>query len=87
MLSEVIRIEPRAGSAWGVLGACFRGMAERYGENLDTDTDAEGLNDEERKRKRMEYKEKALKVSVMGAHLRHDPEEWMRLGDESRYMS
>ena len=84
VLNEVIRIEPRAGSAWGVLGACFRGMAERYGENHGNEAEVEKLDEAERERKRMGYKEKALKVSVMGAHLRHDPDEWVRLGDESR---
>lgn len=86
MLSEVIRIEPKAGSAWGVLGACFRGMAERYEGGYDYDAEVEGLDDDARERKRMEYKEKALKVSVVGAHLRHDPDEWVRLGYESRFV-
>lgn len=72
-MEEIIRIEPRAGSAWGVLAACYRDFAM-----MCDDKEEEGM------RKKNELREKALKVSVMGAHLRHDPEEWWRLGAESR---
>ena len=56
-MQEVIRIEPRAASAWSVLATCYRDMHEPV---------------------------KALQLAVMGAHLRHDPEEWEHLAAQSR---
>ena len=57
IMTEVIRIEPRAASAWSVLATCYREMGEQA---------------------------KALQVAIMGAHLRHDPEEWHELARQSR---
>ncbi|TDL19819.1 TPR-like protein [Rickenella mellea] len=57
IMQEVIRIEPRAVSAWSVLATCYRDMNEPA---------------------------KALQLSIMGAHLRHDAEEWERLAAKSR---
>lgn len=56
-MTEVIRIEPRAASAWSVLATCYRELGET---------------------------EKALQIAIMGAHLRHDPEEWHALARQSR---
>ncbi|KDR78033.1 hypothetical protein GALMADRAFT_245006 [Galerina marginata CBS 339.88] len=57
IMQEVIRIEPRAASAWSVLGQCYEDMKEGH---------------------------KALQLRIMAAHLRHDAEEWDRLGRQSR---
>ncbi|KAL5525422.1 TFC4 [Sanghuangporus sanghuang] len=57
IMTEVIRIEPRAASAWSVLATCYREMSEPT---------------------------KALQVAIMGAHLRHDPDEWHELARQSR---
>lgn len=57
IMTEVIRIEPRAVSAWSVLATCYRELDEPV---------------------------KALQVGIMGAHLRHDPDEWHQLARQSR---
>ncbi len=57
IMQEVIRIEPRAGSAWSVLAQCYDDMGER---------------------------EKALQLRIMAAHLNQDPDEWLRLAEQSR---
>ncbi|EJD05267.1 TPR-like protein [Fomitiporia mediterranea MF3/22] len=57
IMTEVIRIEPRAASAWSVLATCYRELHET---------------------------EKALQLSIIGAHLRHDPEEWHQLARQSQ---
>jgi len=57
IMQEVIRIEPRAVSAWAVLANC---------------QDEQGLRD------------KALQLRIMAAHLRHDPEQWYELAQQSR---
>ncbi|THG99335.1 hypothetical protein EW026_g2982 [Hermanssonia centrifuga] len=56
IMQEVIRIEPRAGSAWSVLAQCYDDMGER---------------------------EKALQLRIMAAHLNQDPDEWLRLAEQS----
>jgi len=58
IMQEVIRIEPKAISAWAVLANCQTDM---------------GLHD------------KALQLRIMGAHLKHDPERWYELAQQSRY--
>ena len=57
VMQEVIRIEPRAISAWAVLANCQADM---------------GLHD------------KALQLRIMAAHLKHDPERWYELAQQSR---
>ncbi|KAL5520201.1 hypothetical protein ACEPAG_9414 [Sanghuangporus baumii] len=57
IMTEVIRIEPRAASAWSVLATCYRDLSEPT---------------------------KALQIAIMGAHLRHDPDEWHELARQSR---
>jgi len=57
IMQEVIRIEPKALSAWAVLANCQADM---------------GLHD------------KALQLRIMAAHLKHDPEWWYELGQQSR---
>jgi len=57
IMQEVIRIEPKAISAWAVLANCQTDM---------------GLHD------------KALQLRIMGAHLKHDPERWYELAQQSR---
>ncbi|KAL1761213.1 hypothetical protein FB107DRAFT_255088 [Schizophyllum commune] len=57
LMSEVIRIEPRAASAWTVLAQCYADL------NMPAP---------------------ALQLRIMAAHLRRDPEEWMRLAQQSR---
>lgn len=58
-MTEVIRIEPRAISAWSVLSTCYR-----------------DLNDSM----------KALQLAIIGAHLRHDADEWYQLAKQSKLM-
>lgn len=58
IMQEVIRIEPKAISAWAVLANCQADM---------------GLHD------------KALQLRIMAAHLKHDPERWYELAQQSRY--
>lgn len=58
VMTEVIRIEPRAISAWSVLATCHRDIGEPL---------------------------KALQLSIIGAHLRHDADEWQHLANQSRY--
>lgn len=60
IMQEVIRIEPKAVSAWAVLANCQADM---------------GLHD------------KALQLRIMAAHLKHDPEWWYELAQQSRYGS
>ncbi|KAL1714067.1 hypothetical protein EV715DRAFT_266871 [Schizophyllum commune] len=55
--AEVIRIEPRAASAWTVLEQCYADL------NMPAP---------------------ALQLRIMAAHLRRDPEEWIRLAQQSR---
>ncbi|KAL1727776.1 hypothetical protein EV714DRAFT_253442 [Schizophyllum commune] len=57
LMSEVIRIEPRAASAWTVLAQCYADL------NMPAP---------------------ALQLRIMAAHLRRDPEEWIRLAQQSR---
>ena len=57
IMQEVIRIEPKAISAWAVLANCQADM---------------GLHD------------KALQLRIMAAHLKHDPERWYELAQQSR---
>ncbi|KAG6836328.1 hypothetical protein H0H93_009078 [Arthromyces matolae] len=57
IMQEVIRIEPRAASAWSVLAQCYTDLHQP---------------------------QKALQLRIMGAHLRHDAEEWNRLAGQSR---
>ena len=57
VMMEVIRIEPRAESAWNLLVTCYRTMDD---------------------------KPKALQLSIMSAHLKHDSEEWYNLATESK---
>ncbi|KAI5117819.1 hypothetical protein M0805_004949 [Coniferiporia weirii] len=57
IMTEVIRIEPRALSAWSVLATCHRELGEPV---------------------------KALQLAIMGAHLRHDADEWHTLAQQSR---
>ena len=57
IMQEVIRIEPKAISAWAVLANCQADM---------------GLHD------------KALQLRIMAAHLKHDPEWWYELAQQSR---
>ncbi|THH04363.1 hypothetical protein EW145_g5576 [Phellinidium pouzarii] len=56
IMTEVIRIEPRAISAWNVLATCHRDLGEPL---------------------------KALQLAIMGAHLRHDADEWHSLAQQS----
>jgi len=58
IMQEVIRIEPKAISAWAVLANC---------------------QDE------MGFPDKALQLRIMAAHLKHDPEQWYELAQQSRY--
>ena len=57
IMQEVIRIEPKAISAWAVLANCQTDM---------------GLHD------------KALQLRIMAAHLKHDPDRWYELAQQSR---
>ncbi|KAJ6571874.1 hypothetical protein B0H19DRAFT_1131683 [Mycena capillaripes] len=57
IMLEIIRIEPRAPSAWAVLAQCYE----------DTKQD-----------------QQALKLRIMGAHLEHDSDEWVRLAQQSK---
>lgn len=57
IMQEVIRIEPRASSAWSVIAQCYEDSNEP---------------------------KKALQLRIMAAHLRHDADEWERLGAQSR---
>jgi general transcription factor 3C polypeptide 3 (transcription factor C subunit 4) len=58
IMQEVIRIEPRASSAWSVIAQCYEDSNEP---------------------------KKALQLRIMAAHLRHDADEWERLGAQSRW--
>ncbi|KAJ7029216.1 hypothetical protein C8F04DRAFT_1043456 [Mycena alexandri] len=59
IMLEVIRIEPRAASAWSVLAQCYEDQKELS---------------------------KALQLRIMGAHLKHDAEQWDNLARQSREM-
>ena len=59
IMLEVIRIEPRALSAWSLLSTCFREMGKHH---------------------------EALQLAIMGAHLRHDADEWCELGRQSKWV-
>ncbi|KAL1745068.1 hypothetical protein HDZ31DRAFT_37197 [Schizophyllum fasciatum] len=57
LMSEVIRIEPRAASAWTVLAQCYDDRGQPA---------------------------PAMQLRIMAAHLRRDPDEWLRLAQQSR---
>ena len=60
VMTEVIRIEPRAMTAWSVLATCHKDINEPL---------------------------KALQLSIIGAHLKHDADEWCNLAVSSRYVT